>query len=235
MPGREALGGLRFRHGGYRRPARRSSHPFWGDTSRGSEGTGEVDGSLAAWWLWLWGGNPNCGPSLGERTARGDYAIPGGSRKAVLVHLAVATWKSGGYVPKEALPQVRGHDLHPEASGSEDKLVRALARSSMGEIEQVLGPIVRGKLVIVHGHLQGSARTAIEKLGAEVEELVPEDAKRYIDMTPLIFVVAAVAMGARYISLGLDNQELYIMAGLVFALMYGLRPFFFKMQRPQGS
>ncbi|MDP9475091.1 MAG: hypothetical protein M3R38_05270 [Actinomycetota bacterium] len=62
-----------------------------------------------------------------------------------------------------------------------------------------------------------------------------DDVKRYIDMTPLIFVVAAVAMGARYISLGLDNQELYIMAGLVFALMYGLRPFFFKMQRPQGS
>ncbi len=62
-----------------------------------------------------------------------------------------------------------------------------------------------------------------------------DDVKRYIDMTPLIFVVAAVAMGARYISLGLDNQEFYIMAGLVFALMYGLRPFFFKMQRPQGS
>ena len=130
---------------------------------------------------------------------------------------------------------MRGHDLDPETSGSEDKLVRALTRSSMGEIEQVLGPIVRGKLVVVLGHLQGSSRTAIERLGAEVEELRQEDVKRYIDMTPLIFVVAAVAMGARYISLGLDNQELYIMAGLVFALMYGLRPFFFRMQRPQGS
>ena len=152
------------------------------------------------------------------------------------MHLAVAVWRSGGYVPKDALPQVRGHDLDPNTAGAEDKLVRALTRSSVGEIERVVGPVVRGKLVVVRGHLQGSSRTAIERVGASVEELVPEeDVKRYIDMTPLIFVVAAVAMGARYISLGLDNQELYIMAGLVFALMYGLRPFFFKMQRPQGS
>lgn len=205
-----------------------SRRPGPGDTS-------ETDRSLAAWWLWLWGGNPNSGPSLDERSARGDYVIPGGSRKAVLVHLTVAVWKAGGYVPKDVLSQVRGHDLDPETDGAEDKLVRALTRSSMGEIEQILGPNVRGKLVVVLGHLQGSSRTAIERLGAEVEELVQEDVKRYIDMTPLIFVVAAVAMGARYISLGLDNQELYIMAGLVFALMYGLRPFFFKMQRPQGS
>ena len=208
---------------------------FGGSTRHSSEATSEPDGSLASWWIWLWGGNPNSGPSLSERSARGDYVIPGGSRKAVLVHLAVAVWKSGGYVPKDALPQVRGHDLDPAAAGAEDKLVRALTRSSMGEIEQVIGPIVRGKLVVVQGHLQGSSRTAVERLGAEVEELVQEDVKRYIDMTPLIFVVAAVAMGARYVSLGLDNQELYIMAGLVFALMYGLRPCFFKMQRPQGS
>lgn len=208
---------------------------FGGSNQNGSGGTGDNDGSLAAWWLWLWGGNPNSGPSFNERSARGDYVIPGGSRKAVLVHLAVTAWKAGGYVPRDVLPQVRGHDLDPEVSGAEDKLVRALTRSSMAEIEQVVGPIVKGKLVVVLGHLQGSSRTAIERLGASVEELAEDDVKRYIDMTPLIFVVAAVAMGARYISLGLDNQELYIMAGLVFALMYGLRPFFFKMQRPQGS
>ncbi len=217
------------RHAGGRRAL------FGGSNRYGSEGPSESDRSLAAWWLWLWGGNPNSGPSFGERSAKGDYAISGGSRKAVLVGLAVAVWRSGGYVPKDVLPQVRGHDLDPGADGAEDKLVRALTRSSMAEIEQVLGPIVKGKLVVVQGHLQGSARTAIEKLGASVEELRQEDEKRYVDMTPLIFVVAAVAMGARYVSLGLDNQELYIMAGLVFALMYGLRPFFFKMQRPQGS
>ncbi len=105
-----------------------------------------------------------------------------------------------GYVPKEAFAQVRGHDLAPGVDGAEDKLVRALTRTSIAEIEHAIGPIVRGKLVVVQGHLQGSARTALEKLGATVEELQMEDVKRYVDMTPLIFVVAAVAMGARYTS-----------------------------------
>ncbi len=134
---------------------------LFGDNNRRSESTGEADGSMAAWWLWLWGGSPNSGPGQSERSARGDYVIPGGSRKAVLVHLAVAVWRSGGYVPRDVLPQVRGHDLDPEAAGAEDKLVRALTRSSMGAVEQVLGPNVRGKLVVFRSRLQGSSRTSI--------------------------------------------------------------------------
>ncbi|SMC01994.1 conserved hypothetical protein [Rubrobacter radiotolerans DSM 5868] len=130
--------------------------------------------------------------------------------------------------PKE-LGEVRGRDV------DEAGLQRALYRSSMGEIEHVLGPIVKGKRVVVEGHLAGTGRTAIERLGAEVEELRLEDEKRYIDMTPVIFVVAAVAMAVRYVSLGLDDQSLYILAGIAFALMYGLRPFFFKMQRPRDE
>ncbi len=105
----------------------------------------------------------------------------------------------------------------------------------MGEIEHLLGPLVRGKRVVVDGRLAGTGRTAIERLGAEVEELRLEDEKRYIDMFPAIFVFAAVAMAIRYISLGLDDQDLYILAGILFALMYGLRPFFFKMQRPRDD
>jgi hypothetical protein len=85
--------------------------------------------------------------------------------------------------------------------------------------------------MIVEGRLTGSGHTAIERLGAEVEELRLEDEKRYIDMTPVIFVFAAVAMAVRYISLGLDDQDLYILAGIFFALMYGLRPSFSKLQR----
>ncbi len=89
--------------------------------------------------------------------------------------------------------------------------------------------------MIVEGHLAGTGRTALVRLGAEVEELRLEDEKRYMDMTPAIFVFAAVAMAVRYISLGLDDQDLYILAGILFALMYGLRPFFFKMQRPRDE
>ena len=124
---------------------------------------------------------------------------------------------------------MRGRDV------GEAGLQRALYRSSMSEIEHVLGPLMKNRKVVVEGRLAGTGRSALERLGAEVEELRLEDEKRYVDMTPAIFVFAALAMAVRYISLGLDDQDLYILAGLGFALMYGLRPFFFKMQRPRDE
>ena len=161
-----------------------------------------------------------------SETESEDFRIPAGSRKAALVHLSVEAWRKGELDPKE-LGEVRGRDV------DEAGLQRALYRSSMGEIVHVLCPAVNGRRVVVEGHLAGSARTALERTCVEVEELHMEDEKHYIDMTPVIFIFAAVAMAVRYISLGLDDQSLYILAGIGFALMYGLRPFFFKMQRPR--
>jgi hypothetical protein len=158
----------------------------------------------------------------------GAFRIPAGSRKAALVHLALEAWRAGLLDPK-MLGEVRGREV------DEAGLQRALYRSSMGEIEHLLGPILKGRLVVVEGRLAGTGRTALERLGAEVEERRLEDERRYIDMTPAIFVFAAIAMAIRYISLGLDDQDLYILAGILFALMYGLRPFFFKMQRPRDG
>ncbi len=155
-----------------------------------------------------------------------SFRIPAGARKAALVHLALAAWHKGLLDPK-VLGEVRGRDV------DEAGLQRALYRSSIGEIEHVLGLAVKGKLVIIEGHLAGTGRSALERLGAEVEELRLEDEKRYIDMTPVIFMLAAVSMAVRYVSLGFDDQSLYILAGIFFALMYGLRPFFHKMQRPK--
>jgi hypothetical protein len=162
----------------------------------------------------------------GEET--GGFRIPAGSRKAALVHLALAAWHAGELDPGQ-LGEVRGREV------DEAGLQRALYRSSMGEIEHTLGPLLKGRRVVVEGRLAGTGRTALERLGAEIEELRLEDEKRFIDMTPAIFVFAALAMAVRYISLGLDDQDLYILAGLFFALMYGLRPFFFKMQRPRDE
>ncbi len=163
-----------------------------------------------------------------ESEEAGAFKIPAGSRKAALVHLALAAWQARELDPRE-LGEVRGREV------DEVGLQRALYRSSMGEIEHVVGPFVKDRLVIVEGRLTGTARTAIERLGGHVEELRLEDEKRYIDMTPAIFVFAAIAMAVRYISLGLDDQDLYILAGIGFALMYGLRPFFSKMQRPRDD
>jgi hypothetical protein len=174
------------------------------------------------------GGRFDTGRTDRQSSEDAAFRIPAGSRKAALVHLALEAWRAGLLDPKE-LGEVRGRAV------GEAGLQRALYRSSMGEIEHLLGPLVKGRRVIVEGRLAGTGRTALERLGAEVEELRLEAERRYIDMTPAIFVLAAVAMAIRYISLGLDDQDLYILAGILFALMYGLRPFFFKMQRPRDD
>lgn len=152
--------------------------------------------------------------------------IPAGSRKEALVHLALEAWRVG-LLHSKVLGQVRGREV------DEAGLQRALYRSSVIEMEHILGPIVKGRKVVVKGRLAGTGRSTLERLGAEVEELRLEDEKHYVDMTPVVFVFAAIAMAVRYISLGLDDQSLYILAGISFALMYGLRPFFSKLQRPK--
>jgi hypothetical protein len=152
--------------------------------------------------------------------------IPAGSRKTALVYLALEAWRVG-LLHSKSLGEVRGREV------DEDGLQRALYRSTVVEIEHVLGPILKGRKVVVKGRLAGTGRSTLERLGAEVEELRLEDEKLYVDMTPVVFVFAALAMAVRYISLGLDDQSLYILAGISFALMYGLRPFFSKLQRPK--
>jgi hypothetical protein len=52
-------------------------------------------------------------------------------------------------------------------------------------------------------------------------------------MTPVIFVFAAIVMAARFVSLRLDDQN--ILSGIAFALLYGLRPFISKLQRPKDK
>ena len=152
--------------------------------------------------------------------------IPSGSRKTALVYLALEAWRVG-LLHSKSLGEVRGREV------DEDGLQRALYRSTVVEIEHVLGPILKGRKVVVKGRLAGTGRSTLERLGAEVEELRLDDEKHYVDMTPVVFVFAALAMAVRYISLGLDDQSLYILAGIAFALMYGLRPFFSKLQRPK--
>jgi hypothetical protein len=39
----------------------------------------------------------------------------------------------------------------------------------------------------------------------------------------VILAFVALAMAIRYVSLGLDGQDLYILAGIAFVLMYGMR------------
>jgi hypothetical protein len=154
------------------------------------------------------------------------FRIPPAARKGALVHLALEAWRAGMLDPK-FLGQVRGREV------DENGLQRALYRSSMGEIEHALRPILKERKVVVEGRLPGTGRTALTCLGAEVEEQRPEDGKHYVDMTPVIFVIAAVVMAVRFVSLGLDDESLYILSGIGFAVFYGLRPLISKVMRPK--
>ena len=176
----------------------------------------------SSWWQLFWysSSEAESGPA--------DYVIPPGSRKAVLVALALEAWKKGRYDPKEELKEVRGHEVKDEA-----QLVRALSRTTVPEIEHALeGAITEGELVAVEGRLKGSARTAVDKLGLKVAERTAGE-ERYVDMTPLVFVFGGVLLATRFLALGMDNQFMYILAGLGFAFLYGLRPFLYRMQRPR--
>jgi len=156
----------------------------------------------------------------------GTFTIPPASKKGALVHLALEAWRAELLDPK-SLGQVRGREV------DENGLRRALYRSSMGEIEHSLHPILEERKVVVEGRLPGTVRSALTRLGAEVEEQRPEGEEHYIDMTPVIFVFAALVMSIRFVSLGLDDQSLYILSGIAFSVMYGLRPFISKLMRPK--
>jgi hypothetical protein len=156
----------------------------------------------------------------------GTFRIPLASKKGALVNLALEAWRAGMLHPK-SLGQVRGREV------DENGLRKALYRSSTGEIEHSLRPILKERKVVVEGRLPGTGRTVLTRLGAEVEEQRPEDEEHYIDVTPVIFVIAAVVMAIRFVSLGLDDESLYILSGIGFAVFYGLRPFISKLMRPK--
>jgi len=156
----------------------------------------------------------------------GKFRIPPASKKGVLVHLALQAWRVEMLDPK-SLGQVRGREV------DENGLRRALYRSSVGEIEHTLRPILKERKVVVEGRLPGTGRIALTRVGVEVEGQRPEDEVHYIGMTPVIFVIAAVVMPIRFVSLGQDDESLYILSGIGFAVFYGLRPFISKLMRPK--
>jgi hypothetical protein len=165
-------------------------------------------------------------PVTGSKVA--TFTITPGSRKAALVNLALEAWREGEIDPRD-LGQVRGREV------DEAGFRRALYRTSIIQIEYLLGPILKGRRVIVEGRLPGAVRYALIRLGAEVEEQRPKNEEHYVDMTPVIFVFVALAMTAHVVSLGLDDQTMYILSGIGFAVLYGLRPFISKLQRPKDD
>ena len=51
---------------------------------------------------------------------------------------------------------------------------------------------------------------------------------RYFDFTPVMIVALASVVGARYLAIGTGDTELYILAGMIAAVVISLRVFLFK-------
>jgi hypothetical protein len=160
-----------------------------------------------------------------------EFRIPAGSRKAMLVNLALQLWKAGR-LDLNRFPEARGRG---DEITEEEKALRVLVRSSAEDREPAVAACLNGDTLVIEGRVRGPARALLEELGADLEvEEEPAEEKRYLDMTPFVFVLAALVMGLRYISLGLDDRMLYVFAGLGFAFFYGMRPFLWRLQRPRS-
>lgn len=155
-----------------------------------------------------------------------------GTKKNLLIALALALWKEGR-LDSTSVPQARGRGLDAGDADHEQPMSRALMRSSVAE----LGVIVKreleeGERVLIEGRLKPAARQTLKELGLKVTEMTDPEERRYLDMTPFVVCIAGLAMAARYVSIGVDSQVGYVVAGVVFALIYTMRPFLGKLQRP---
>jgi hypothetical protein len=71
-----------------------------------------------------------------------------------------------------------------------------------------------------------------ENLSPEsIRELKHQAGVRFIDITPIFFVVGALVIATRFIALGLNSTELYIFAGVAGGFFMGLRYFLYRSMR----
>jgi energy-coupling factor transporter ATP-binding protein EcfA2 len=62
----------------------------------------------------------------------------------------------------------------------------------------------------------------------KIRELQYAAGVRYLDFTPVMIVALALLVGARYLAIGLGDTALYMLAGMVAALVFSLRAFLFR-------
>ena len=52
---------------------------------------------------------------------------------------------------------------------------------------------------------------------------------RYIALTPILMVLGALIVAARFVALGLNDRDLYILAGLGYAVFFVMRYFIYHI------
>jgi hypothetical protein len=64
-----------------------------------------------------------------------------------------------------------------------------------------------------------------------IRELTHQAGARFIDLTPGFFIIGALVIALRFIALGLNSTELYILAGVSGGFFIGLRYFLYQSMR----
>jgi hypothetical protein len=64
-----------------------------------------------------------------------------------------------------------------------------------------------------------------------IRELRHQAGARFIDLTPVFFILGALVIALRFIALGLNSTELYILAGVSGGFFIGLRYFLYRSMR----
>lgn len=95
-------------------------------------------------------------------------------------------------------------------SGLRPRFVRAVAQQSGGVPEAIINMLV-------------AAGNEDEITPAKVSAMSHEAGRQYLDMTPVIIVGMVVFMALRYVSRGLSDVEMMVLAGVMSAVFIGLR------------
>ncbi|MCF7992158.1 MAG: hypothetical protein K9M02_17095 [Thiohalocapsa sp.] len=109
------------------------------------------------------------------------------------------------------------HPLHFETPRLREAFITAIARDAGG-----VPAAVEGMLAAAAAEPEVSRST--------VREMTHDAATRYLDMTPMLIIMAAGFMALRYVSRGAGMKELMVMAGVGTSLFYVLLYFSRMMQ-----
>ena len=66
---------------------------------------------------------------------------------------------------------------------------------------------------------------------AQIRALRHEAGLKFLDITPLFFLIGTVAIAARFFALGINSIDLYLLAGVTGGVFMGLRYFVYKSMR----
>lgn len=126
-------------------------------------------------------------------------------------------------LPLEASEEVvRGHLAHAAVrfpdSATRDRFVRHVARESAGVPAAIVGMV-------------DAAEQEGEITPAKAREWTHDAGARYLDMTPAVVVAVVVGAAMRYIGRGFGATDIYVLSGILTALLAGIRFFMWRMRQ----